>query len=361
MAKGNDFGSRLYRGEVSYNIVGNRKRWYAVSAVFILISLASLGLRGLNLGIEFVGGAELTVQSTSCDVASLRGAVEAAGVASPVVTQVGGDRLRVTTPALTPAEASTVKQAVADECKTSAAEVDLSLVGPSWGGEITQKALIALVAFLVLVSIFLAIYFDGKMAVAALAALFHDIIITIGVYSLAGFEVTPSTVIGILTILGFSLYDTVVVFDKVKENTRNILGQSRVTYSEAANLALNQTLIRSMNTSIVALLPVAGILIVGVGILGAGTLKDLAIALFVGMAAGTYSSIFIATPVLCQLEERDPQMQALTKRVAQRSAKSSAPVDAGEQVAVVGAAGRPSAGSGPRNQPRRNVSRAKRR
>jgi preprotein translocase subunit SecF len=186
--------------------------------------------------------------------------------------------------------------------------------------QVTQKALTALAVYLALLSIFLVLYFDWRMAIAALVALVHDVVLTIGIYSVLRFEVTPATIIGVLTILGFSLYDTVVVFDKVKENTRGILGQSRQTYSQAANLAVNQTLVRSINTSIVALLPVASILFVGAGLLGAGTLKDLALALFVGTAAGTYSSIFIATPLLAQLEEHNPQMQALAGRVQARGA-----------------------------------------
>jgi preprotein translocase subunit SecF len=232
----------------------------------------------------------------------------------------------------------------------------------------------ALVVFLGLLAVFLAIYFDWRMAVAALVALVHDIVITIGVYSVLQFEVTPATVIGILTILGFSLYDTVVVFDKVKENTRGILGQSRQTYSDAANLAVNQTLVRSINTSVVALLPVASILFVGAGLLGAGTLKDLALALFVGTAAGAYSSIFIATPFLCQLMERNPQMQALARRVQSRgsgasskgrpaappaaSASAEVPVDAeaaeeADQADAMERARARRAASGPRNQPKR--------
>ena len=185
-------------------------------------------------------------------------------------------------------------------------DIAVTLVGPSWGAEITQRAVQGLVVFLVLVVVFLSAYFEWRLAVAALVALIHDLVITIGIYALTGFEVTPATVIGVLTILGFSLYDTVVVFDKVKENTRAITSGNRATYSEAANLALNQTLVRSINTSVVALLPVTAILVVGVGFLGAGTLKDLALALFIGTAAGTYSSIFIATPVACQLQERRP-------------------------------------------------------
>jgi preprotein translocase subunit SecF len=238
------------------------------------------------------------------------------------VTQLGGESIRVTTEAVDTAESSKIRASLAQACGVQPDDVSAQVVGPTWGGEITQKALTALVVFLALLSIFMAIYFDWRMAVAALVALVHDVVITIGVYSVLQFEVTPATVIGVLTILGYSLYDTVVVFDKVKENTRGILGQSRQTYSQAANLAVNQTLVRSINTSIVALLPVAAILFVGAGVLGAGTLKDLSLALFVGMAAGTYSSIFIATPFLAQLMERNPQMKALAGRVQARGAGS---------------------------------------
>jgi preprotein translocase subunit SecF len=199
-------------------------------------------------------------------------------------------------------------------------DIAVQLVGPSWGSEVTKRAAQGLVVFLVLVVIFLSAYFEWRLAVAAVVALIHDLVITIGIYALSGFEVTPATVIGVLTILGFSLYDTVVVFDKVRENTRAITSGNRATYSEAANLALNQTLVRSINTSVVALLPVTAILVIGVGLLGAGTLKDLALALFIGTAAGTYSSIFIATPVACQLQERRPEMKALAARVAARRA-----------------------------------------
>ncbi len=322
------FGHKLYSGEISYNIVGRRRRWYAISGVVLLIALLSLFVRGLNYGIEFTGGAEFQVPSNSCTIDEARSAVQSTGVTPSTVTQLGADSIRITTEAVETGESLEIRSALAEACSVSPDDVSVQIVGPTWGGEITQKALTALVVFLALLSIFLAIYFDWRMAVAALVALVHDVLITIGVYSLFQFEVTPSTVIGVLTILGYSLYDTVVVFDKVKENTRGVLGQSRQTYSQSANLAVNQTLVRSINTSIVALLPVAAILVVGAGILGAGTLKDLALALFVGMAAGTYSSIFIATPVLCQLMERDPQMQALARRVQARGsgARGSATV-----------------------------------
>ena len=207
---------------------------------------------------------------------------------------------------------------LADTCGIPKSEVKVQVVGPTWGEEISKKALQGLVVFLLLVSVFLSIYFEWRMAVAALVALAHDLLITVGIYALTGLEVTPATVIGLLTILGYSLYDTVVVFDKVKENTKGIVGQSVMTYGDAANLAVNQTLVRSINTSIVALLPVIAIIIVGAGFLGAGTLLDLAVVLFIGMAAGTYSSIFIATPFLVQLKEATPEMKALAARVAAR-------------------------------------------
>ncbi len=340
MSRIGTFGHKLYSGEISYDIVGQRRRWYTISAVVVLIALLSLFVRGLNYGIEFTGGAEFQVSSNSCTIDQARSAVEGAGVTPSTATELGSATIRITTEALETGTSTEVRSALAQACGVTSEDVSVQIVGPTWGGEITQKALTALVVFLALLSIFLAIYFDWRMAVAALIALVHDVVITIGVYSLLQFEVTPSTVIGVLTILGYSLYDTVVVFDKVKENTRGVLGQSRRTYSQSANLAVNQTLVRSINTSVVALLPVAAILFVGAGVLGAGTLKDLALALFVGMAAGTYSSIFIATPSLCQLMERDPQMQALARRV---QARGSGPRGTGTP--AKSAAGGGSAGS----------------
>jgi preprotein translocase subunit SecF len=313
-------GHKLYSGEVSYDIVGRRRRWYAISAAIVLVSLLSLGLRGLSLGIEFTGGAEYQVPSTTCTIDEARSAVQSVGVEPSTVTQLGNDLIRVTTEAVDNPTSLKIRSSLATTCGVDPDQVSVQLVGPTWGSEITKKAITALLVFIGLLSVFLALYFDWRMAVAAVVALVHDIVITVGVYSILQFEVTPSTMIGILTILGYSLYDTVVVFDKVKENTRGILGQSRQTYSQAANLAVNQTLVRSINTTVVALLPVGAILFVGAGLLGAGTLKDLSLALFVGMAAGAYSSIFIATPFLAQLMERNPQMQALTRRVQARGA-----------------------------------------
>ena len=323
MSRLGSVGARLYHGESSIDFVGKRRLWYSISGIILIVVVAGLGLRGLNLGIEFKGGAEFQLKSASASVETAREAATSAGQADAIVTLIGGDRVRVQTGAISDTTSEQVAASLAKAFNVPTTEVKVQLVGPTWGGDITGKALQGLVVFILLVILFLALYFEWKMAIAAIVALVHDLVITIGVYALVGFEVTPATVIGILTILGYSLYDTVVVFDKVKENTRGIAGQSRRTYSGAANLALNQTLVRSINTSLVAILPVAAILAIGAGVLGAGTLKDLALALFVGMIAGTYSSIFVATPVLAQLKESEPAMKAVAKRVSQRGGEST--------------------------------------
>lgn len=355
MSRLGTMGARLYHGHASFDFVGKRKLWYSISGLIVVLVLAGLGFRGLNLGIEFKGGAEFQVQSSAASVQTARTAAASVGENEAIITVLNGDRVRVQTPAITEEKSQEIASALAKAFDVSVGEVKVQLVGPTWGGDITSKAVQGLAVFILLVILFLALYFELKMAVAAIVALVHDLVITLGVYALVGFEVTPGTVIGLLTILGYSLYDTVVVFDKVKENTRGIAGQSRRTYSGAANLALNQTLVRSINTSLVAILPVGAILFVGAGLLGAGTLKDLALALFVGMIAGTYSSIFVATPVLAQLKEQEPAMQAVAKRVAQRGGESTeAPV--GTAASTV-ASGPHVAATGPRVQPRRQPKR----
>jgi len=321
MSKISSIGNRLYRGEISFDIVKRRRTWYILSAVFLAISIGTLALRGLNLGIEFKGGAEFTVpvsNAQNSDVTKAREAVTSTGHEASSVTIVGGNKVRVQTPTLTIKESNAVNSSLAKAFNVADTDIKVQIVGPTWGAEVSKNAARALVLFLILVALFLSVYFEWPMALAGLIALAHDVLITVGIYALSGFEVTPATVIGFLTILGYSLYDTVVVFDKVKENTKGITSGSRMTYSEAANLALNQTLMRSINTSIIALLPVLSILVVGVALLGAGTLNDLALALFVGMLVGTYSSIFIATPILTQFKERQPAMQDLAKRVHAR-------------------------------------------
>jgi len=346
------FGARLYSGELSIDFIGKRKRWYAFSGVLILVSIVVLSIQGLHLGIEFKGGASFSVKKVGVSIAAATDAVKSTGLSSePIVQLVGTDKVRVQTGILKAGEPEAIQDALAKKFGISVNDVDYQLIGPSWGAEITKKALYGLFAFLIVVVLFLTLAFEPKMAIAAIIAVIHDVFITVGIYALVGFEVTPATVIGFLTILGYSLYDTVVVFDKVRENTRTIAGGSRMTYSQAANLAVNQTLVRSFNTSVIALLPVASILFVGAGLLGAGTLKDLSLALFIGLATGTYSSIFIATPILASLREREPAMKALAKRVGQRSTKESTEVSAGN----VDGASLPT--RGPRNQPKRKKGR----
>jgi len=335
------FGNGLYRGEVSFNIVGNQRRWYIASAVLLLICIGALLVRGLNFGVEFTGGTVIAIPTQTCSVQTASDAFGQAAVTSetPIVTEVSGSQgrsIRVQTVSLSATDSAKVADSVATACNANVDDASIQTIGPSWGQAITSKALTGLVVFLVAIVIYLSVAFEWRMAIAALVALAHDVFITVGIFSLVGFEVTPASVIGLLTILGYSLYDTVVVFDKVKENTRSLTAGSRMTYSDAANLAVNQTLVRSINTSIVGLLPVAALLFVGAYVLGAGTLKDLALALFVGIAVGTYSSIFIATPVLADLKEREPAMKALRSRVMARRASrgDDSPTAASRQPAV---------------------------
>ena len=345
MSKLSGLGGRLYRGETSVNFIGRRRRWYTVSAVFILLSIGALAVQGLHLGIEFKGGSSFTVTTQNPSVTEARAAVDEAGVSGEAIIQVLGDnKVRVQTGALETAQNNAVQDALAAKFSVAVGSIDTQIIGPSWGKEITRKALYGLFGFLLVVMIYLAMALEPKMAIAAIVAVVHDVFITVGIYALVGFDVTPATIIGFLTILGYSLYDTVVVFDKVRENTKSITSSSTKTYSQAVNLAVNQTIVRSTNTSIVALLPVASILFVGAGLLGAGTLKDLSLALFIGLIVGTYSSIFIAPPVLAQLREKEPAMMALSKRVNARGGVSS------EASSTPAAAVN---GRGPRNQPKR--------
>ena len=319
-------GGRLYRGEVSIDFVGRRKQWYMVSLALFIISVGAFMIQGLKLGIEFSGGTVVTVSSSQASANDARNAVSSLDfIEGLIVQEVGNDKVQVRTDALEPAELNELQDALAARYSIPVESIDVQSIGPSWGEEITRKGITGLVAFLVVVMLYLAMTFEPKMALAAFMALFHDVFLTVGIYALIGFEVTPATLIGFLTILAYSLYDTVVVFDKVRENTKNITQVARLTYSQAANLAINQTLIRSINTSIVAILPIASLLFVGAGLLGAGTLKDIALVLFVGMIIGTFSSLFIATPFLAGLREREPAMIALAKRVNSRGSNEAEP------------------------------------
>jgi len=323
MSRLGDVTGRLYRGEVSVNFVGRQKLWYTISGCILVIAVLALLIRGLNFSVEFKGGSVFQVRAPNASISQVERAVTDGGGGNPVVQQVGVGstaQWQAQTAPLTIAQTQHVQDSIAKELGVSVNSINTQFVGPTWGSQISSKAIEALIAFLIVIVIYLSIAFEWKMAAAAFIALLHDIIITVGVYALAGFQVSPATVIGLLTILGYSLYDTVVVFDKVRENTAGLVTGARSTYSQAANLALNQTLVRSINTSIIALLPVAAILVAGVVLLGTGELSDLALVLFVGMLSGTYSSICIATPVLADLKEREPQYKALAKRLAARSA-----------------------------------------
>jgi preprotein translocase subunit SecF len=353
MSKLGQLGAKLHRGEVSYDFIGHRKLWFTVSLVLIAISLVSLFTRGLALGIEFKGGVEYqaNVKVTSSTVDDFTAAVKATNahdLGDPVVTTVGADKVRVQTKPLAQDDIAKVRQAIAKEAGVPEDQVTSQQIGASWGKQIADKAIWALGVFLGLVFLVIWAYFrEPKASAAAIIALIHDVTITVGIYALVGFDVTPATVIGVLTILGYSLYDTVVLFDKVRENTRGITGNNRMTYSDATNLAVNQTIVRSINTTVTALLPVAAILVVGTVVLGTGPLKDLSLALFVGIAVGAYSSIFIAPALLAMFKEREPGMQALNRRItAKRAQAKSAAASAPAAVATAGAGAGASSGSG---------------
>ena len=305
--------------------MGHSRLIYKITAVVMLLCIASMVFRGFNFGIDFAGGNSFRLPGTAEQLVEVREAAEGTGAEVASAQVVGGDTLLLRTEQLDTDAERAVVEAVAGAAGIEPNQVSPESVSAEWGSDITDQALIALAVFLVAVILFLAVRFQPKMAIGAIAALVHDIIVTAGVYSLIGFEVTPSTVIGFLTILGFSLYDTVVVFDKVDENTKDLEKSARMTCSEAANLAVNQTLMRSINTSVIALLPVAGLLFVGAGLLGVGTLKDLALVLFVGLAAGAYSSIFLATPIVADLKEREPEQVALRRRVLARRSAAAGP------------------------------------
>lgn len=326
MAK-NGLASRLYRGEAGIDIIGRRKVWFGAALALVLLALLSFGLRGFSLGIEFAGGNSFqipasvgTLEQTEVKVQE---ALAAAGDDAKVVTTqkvggTGGEFYEVRTTQLDTEQANAVKTEIADEFGIDATTISGNQVSEAWGSQVTSRALLGLVIFIAVVMIYLILRFEWRMAVAAVTSLIMNLILTAGIYSLVGFEVTPSTVIGFLTILGFALYDVVVVFDKVQENTRGITANNNQTYGEAANLAINQSLMRSLNTSVVALLPVGGLLFIGAGLLGAGTLKDLGLVLFVGMAVAFLTSILLATPLLVLLKNYEPRIQAHNKRVLAR-------------------------------------------
>jgi preprotein translocase subunit SecF len=331
MASFSQFGNDLYTGKRSFNFVGRRRIWFSIAIVGVLLSIIVPFLRGgFEFGIEFRGGSEFTVEQpqTGADgtidqglaVTAVRSVVPRATPRVSIVSNVNsGQSVRVQTDTVSSDESTQIRNALATAYNSPT--VNVSLIGATWGADITRQAVTALLVFILLAAIVMALYFrTWKMSVAALVALFHDLIITAGVYGILGFEVTPAAVIGFLTILGYSLYDTVVVFDKIRENTNE--GSSR-TFAESVNLAVNQTLVRSINTSVVALLPVGSILFIGAFVLGAGTLRDISLALFIGILAGTYSTIFIAAPLYAWLRSSEPEIAKSDKKKTAVTARAT--------------------------------------
>ena len=347
-----NFFTRLYTGTGAFEVIGKRKLWFAISGAILLIAIASIVLRGFTFGIDFEGGTKVSMPAGGATTQQVEEVFhDALGKDVEAVVIVGNGEsatVQIRSETLNNDETAKLRTALFDKFQPkgedgqpSAQAISDSAVSETWGGQITKKALIALLVFVVIVSIYIAVRYERYMAIAALATMFFDLIVTAGVYSLVGFEVTPATVIGLLTILGFSLYDTVIVFDKVEENTQDFEHTTRRTFAEQANLAINQTFMRSINTSLISVLPVLALIVVAVWLLGVGTLKDLALVQLVGIIVGTYSSIFFATPLLVTLRERTQLVATHTRRVLNRRAKAagaSATVETGSGDAVDDAA-----------------------
>lgn len=337
-----DLRHKLYRGDTRFDIVGQWRRWLVLSIVLVVVGIGSLAVRGLNLGIEFEGGSQWELPAGGADVADARDVVTPFGLGGATIQTVESDgvtSLRVAAEEVETEEESDAITAALEEVTGESLD-SFREVGPSWGDEITEKARNALIWFLVLVSVYIAIRFRVKSALPALVALVHDVAITVGVYALGQFPVTPATVIAFLTILGYSLYDTVVVFDKVEENNDLVRPDGNLTYSGMVNLSLNQTLMRTLNTTITALLPVASMLIVGAWIMGAATLRDFALALLVGLIAGAYSSFFVASPLLALLREREPAFRELRKKAI---SQGRSPTEVPDRIKAAAGAGRAAA------------------
>lgn len=328
-----NFFMRLYTGTGAFEVVGRRKLWFTVSGLIVAVCIASMLLRGFTLGIDFEGGTKVAVPAaTETGTISVQQVedvfTETLGKTPESVVLVGSGgsaTVQIRSEHLTNEETEELRTALFDEFKPLGSDgvpsrlaISDSAVSETWGGQITQKALIALVVFVVLATIYITVRYERYMSIAAMATLAFDIIVTAGVYSIVGFEVTPAMVIGLLTILGFSLYDTVIVFDKVEENTQGFEHTTRRTFAEQANLAVNQTFMRSINTSVISVLPIVALMVIAVWMLGVGTLMDLALVQMVGVVVGTYSSIFFATPLLVSMRERTELVRNHTRRVMNR-------------------------------------------
>lgn len=356
---------RFFTNQSRFDFIGRSRLWLIVTAVLLVVSATAIGVRGLNFSIDFTGGASFVATDVERDVDArqLREAVQDLGVTDVTVQVVdGGESARVDVPSLEqlPVDDGELAALIAERTGVDRTSIDISVVGPRWGDQITEQMIKALAAFLVLVVAYITIRFEWRMAVAALATLLHDVAVTVGIYALVGFQFSPATVIALLTILGYSLYDTVVVFDRVTDETRGLNMTANETYGEVANRSVNEVLLRSLSTSATSLLPVGSLLFVGSQLLGADTLQDLALALFVGMAVGTYSSIFVATPLLVWLKEKEPRYAELhDKVVARRGGEAAAAVAAGKGKAGSGSSGKAGADKGdggvsaPSKQPRK--------
>lgn len=320
---------RLYRGETAFDFIGNRRWWFVISAVVILAGILSMGTRGLNLGIDFKGGQSWSVSSQTLTVGRATTVVKAAGLSQPTVvelTNLSNHTKTIEVQADLNSKPLAVRQQIENQVQAALAKaagvtsnaVSINDVGPTWGGQVTSRAVEALIIFFIAVVAYISIRFEFKMAVAALIAVIHDILVTAGIYSLTGFQVTPDTVIAVLTVLGYSLYDTVVVFDRIGENAKGLGASGRISYSDMVNLSMNQTLARSINTSLVAIMPVLSVLVVGSFILGATTLQNFGLALVIGLTSGAYSSIFIASPLLAMMKEREPRYTTIRQRLETR-------------------------------------------
>ncbi|TDK23991.1 protein translocase subunit SecF [Arthrobacter crusticola] len=323
-----DFGNELYSGKRSYPFVAKRNLWFIIAAAAVLLSLIIPVVKGgFNLGIDFRGGSEFTVSDTAnTDIAVGEKAVTAVvPEAVPRVTNIAAETIRVQTERLSDDQTLSVRDNLVEAYGVGPEQVTSSFVGPTWGEDVSRQALIGLVVFVLLAAVLMALYFrTWKMSLAAMSALVVVMVVTAGLYSLSDFEVTPSAIIGFLTILSYALYDTVVVFDKIRENTAELSVDSKRTFAEQVNLAVNQTLVRSINTSVVAVLPVASILFIGAYLLGAGTLRDLSLALFIGIILGTLSTIFVAAPMYAWLRLNEPEIKEQEKKVRQRRALQAA-------------------------------------
>jgi preprotein translocase subunit SecF len=360
MAEKKSIWHRLYHGETAYDFIGKQRRWFFISGIVIVAGLVALITQGLNLGIDFEGGSAWEVRAPGVSVTEARDALRPVGLGDAKIQIVGGNKVVVQADVSgDTAKRDKVTETLAKLGKTTPGNVDVNEVGPSWGQEITSKAERALVAFFIAIALYITLRFEWKMALAAIAAVVHDILVTVGVYALVGFQVTPATVIAFLTILGYSLYDTVVVFDKVEENTRGLASAGRMTYADVVNLSMNQVLMRSINTSLVAILPILSVLVVGAWILGATTLEDFGLALLIGLLTGAYSSIFVASPMLAWLKEKEPRYSSIRQRLESRGGAAAAPLTPAAAAASLGAAGggddavaRPAASGGaPRPRP----------